>query len=50
MFIRCAFFKGQVKPGMEEAFDQHVHQKLVPCGPAFPARSKCACCASSKAT
>ena len=36
MFIRCAFFKGQVKPGMEEAFDQHVHQKLVPLWTRFP--------------
>lgn len=36
MFIRCAFFKGRVKAGMEEAFNQHVHQKLVPLWTRFP--------------
>jgi hypothetical protein len=36
MFIRCAFFKGQVKPGMQEAFERHVHDKLVPLWTRFP--------------
>jgi antibiotic biosynthesis monooxygenase (ABM) superfamily enzyme len=36
MFIRCAFFRGQVKAGMEEAFDRHVHEKLVPLWTRFP--------------
>jgi hypothetical protein len=36
MFIRCAFFRGRVKAGMEEAFDRHVHEKLVPLWTRFP--------------
>lgn len=36
MFIRCAFFKGKVRAGMEEAFDRHVHEKLVPLWTRFP--------------
>lgn len=36
MFIRCAFFKGQVKPGMEQAFNRHVHKTLVPLWTRFP--------------
>lgn len=36
MFIRCAFFRGRVKAGMEEAFNRHVHQKLVPLWTRFP--------------
>lgn len=36
MFIRCAFFKGRVKAGMEEAFDRHVHDRLVPLWTRFP--------------
>ena len=36
MFIRCAFFKGRVKPGMEQAFDRHVHETLVPLWTRFP--------------
>jgi hypothetical protein len=38
MFIRCAFFQGHVKPGMEDAFNRY-----------FRARKKCVCCAKSKA-
>jgi len=36
MFIRCAFFKGQVRPGLEESFTRHVHEKLVPLWTRFP--------------
>ncbi|MET3181916.1 UNVERIFIED_ORG: heme-degrading monooxygenase HmoA [Variovorax guangxiensis] len=36
MFIRCAFFRGRVKAGMEEAFDRHVHERLVPLWTRFP--------------
>lgn len=36
MFIRCAFFRGQVKPGMEEAFNRHMHERLVPLWTRFP--------------
>ena len=36
MFIRCAFFRGQVKPGFETAFTDYVHQKLVPLWTRFP--------------
>ena len=36
MFIRCACFKGRVKPGMEEAFNRHVRQVLVPLWTRFP--------------
>jgi hypothetical protein len=30
MFIRCAFFQGQVRPGQEQAFNQYIRDKLVP--------------------
>ncbi len=36
MFIRCAFFKGKIKPGMEEAFHAHWQENLVPLWSAFP--------------
>lgn len=36
MFIRCAFFKGKIKPGLEDAFTQYVHEKLVPLWTRFP--------------
>ena len=36
MFIRCAFFRGRVKPGMEDAFKQYIRQELVPLWTRFP--------------
>jgi antibiotic biosynthesis monooxygenase (ABM) superfamily enzyme len=36
MFVRCAFFKGKIKPGMEEAFHAHWREHLVPLWSAFP--------------
>ncbi|MDG1116884.1 MAG: hypothetical protein P8N72_07140 [Flavimaricola sp.] len=36
MFIRCAFFKGTIKTGMEEAFHAHWRENLVPLWGAFP--------------
>lgn len=36
MFIRCAFFQGNVKPGMEEAFNRYIREKLVPLWTRFP--------------
>jgi hypothetical protein len=36
MFIRNAFFQGNVKPGMEEAFTDYIHEKLVPLWTRFP--------------
>lgn len=36
MLIRCAFFRGHVKPGMEDAFFRHVHEQLVPLWTQFP--------------
>jgi hypothetical protein len=36
MFIRCAFFQGNVKPGMEEAFNRYIRDKLVPLWTRFP--------------
>jgi len=36
MFIRCAFFKGTIKPGCREAFDRYVDEKLVPIWTRFP--------------
>ncbi|WP_413989334.1 hypothetical protein ACMDCR_25675 [Labrys okinawensis] len=36
MFIRCAFFRGRVKPGCEDAFSQFVQDKLVPLWTQFP--------------
>lgn len=36
MFIRCAFFQGQVKAGMEATFDRYIREKLVPLWTRFP--------------
>lgn len=36
MLIRCAFFKGRIKPGMEDRFDAHVQTRLVPLWTRFP--------------
>ena len=36
MFVRCAFFKGTITPGMEEAFHAHWRDNLVPLWSAFP--------------
>lgn len=36
MFIRCAFFKGKILPGMEDAFHAHWQDNLVPLWSAFP--------------
>lgn len=36
MFIRCAFFRGQAKPGCEEAFTRYVREQLVPLWTRFP--------------
>lgn len=36
MFIRCAFFQGEVKPGMEDAFNSYIRDKLVPLWTRFP--------------
>lgn len=36
MFIRCAFFQGQVKPGLEDAFNQYIREELVPLWTRFP--------------
>ena len=36
MFVRCAFFKGTIKYGMEEAFHAHWRENLVPLWSAFP--------------
>ena len=36
MFIRCAFFQGEVKPGMEDAFNRYIRDKLVPLWTRFP--------------
>jgi len=36
MFIRCAFFRGQVKPGFEEAFNRYIRDELVPLWTRFP--------------
>jgi hypothetical protein len=36
MFIRCAFFQGQVKPGMHEAFNRYIREQLVPLWTRFP--------------
>jgi hypothetical protein len=35
-FIRCAFFRGQIKPGMEQAFTEFVRRRLVPLWTRFP--------------
>lgn len=36
MFIRCAFFRGQAKPGQEAAFTAYVRDRLVPLWTQFP--------------
>ena len=36
MYIRCAFFEGQVKPGSETAFAAFVKDRLVPLWTKFP--------------
>lgn len=36
MFIRCAFFRGHVKPGGQADFDRHVQETLVPLWSRFP--------------
>ena len=36
MFIRCAFFRGQVRPGQEVAFTRYVREQLVPLWTQFP--------------
>ena len=36
MFIRCAFFKGQIKSGMEDSFHAYWRENLVPLWSAFP--------------
>ena len=36
MFIRCAFFRGQVRPGHEAAFTAYVRERLVPLWTQFP--------------
>ena len=36
MFIRCGFFKGTIKSGMEEDFHNHWRDNLVPLWSAFP--------------
>lgn len=36
MFIRCAFFRGRVKPGFEDAFNQYIRKELVPLWTRFP--------------
>lgn len=36
MFIRCAFFRGNVKPGCREAFDSHIQNELVALWTRFP--------------
>ena len=36
MFIRCAFFKGTLKTGMEEDFHNYQRDNLVPLWSAFP--------------
>ncbi|MBL4916508.1 hypothetical protein [Szabonella alba] len=36
MFIRCAFFKGRIRPGMEEAFHAHWRNEVRPHWEKFP--------------
>lgn len=36
MFIRCAFFKGKVKEGRQEEFDNYIDSVLIPTWAAFP--------------
>ena len=36
MYIRCAFFEGRVKPGLDAAFTSFVHERLIPLWRQFP--------------
>lgn len=36
MFIRCAFFRGHIKPGCKDAFDAHMKAELVALWTRFP--------------
>jgi antibiotic biosynthesis monooxygenase (ABM) superfamily enzyme len=36
MYIRCAFFRGRVKPGQHENFTRFVRDQLVPLWTQFP--------------
>lgn len=36
MFVRCAFFKGRVKPGLEADFDAYIETRLKPLWARFP--------------
>ncbi len=36
MFVRCAFFQGRVKPGLQSAFDGHVEAHLHALWTRFP--------------
>ena len=36
MFIRCAFFKGKINSGMEDAFHAYWRDNLVPLWSVFP--------------
>lgn len=36
MYIRCAFFRGRVRPGCDEAFARYVRERLVPLWTRFP--------------
>ena len=36
MFIRCAFFQGHVKPGLQAQFDAHIAQHLHGLWTRFP--------------
>lgn len=36
MFIRCAFFRGHVKPGRQAEFDAHIQAELVALWTRFP--------------
>lgn len=36
MFIRCAFFRGTIKPGRKAEFDAHIQAELVALWTRFP--------------
>jgi hypothetical protein len=36
MFVRCAFFQGHVKPGLQAAFDAHIAEHLHALWTRFP--------------
>lgn len=36
MFVRCAFFKGRIKPEQEDAFHTLIEERLMPLWAAFP--------------